>query len=197
MFIETLSVTSISSDAAASGIELGWIDWIGLGLGATFMVLGLMRGLWWQVIRLLGLLGAAALARTFSAPWGAALEKSTDISHEVAVGIVWVGLFLAGIILTAILGTLGKKSLQAMQLGTLDRFGGLLAGLATGVLLHVSWLVVLAHLGPQPWTANRLDGTYSRSLLQVFTTRYPVLTQKETLAADSIQEWLGSRQPDH
>ena len=192
MFIEILPPLQDAAEATASGLELSWIDWVGLGLAGLFMLLGIFRGLWWQVIRLLGLVGSVALARTFSAPWGALLEEQSDLSSEVATGIVWVGLFLIGIILTAVLGTLGKRSLEAMQLGLVDRFGGLMAGLATGALLHVAWLVVLAHLGPQPWTADRLEGTYSRGLLQAVTTRYPVLTQRETHAADNMIQWLGT-----
>lgn len=191
MSFDLLPTLQEVSETANGEFQLSWIDWVGVVLGGLFMLLGILRGLWWQVIRLLGLLGSAALARTFSAPWGQALEESSDLSGEVATGVVWVGLFLIGIVLTAVLGTLGKKSLEAMQLGMVDRFGGLLAGLATGALLHVAWLVVLAHLGPQPWTADRLDGTYSRGLLQAVTTRYPVLTQKETHAADSLFQWLG------
>lgn len=178
------------SSASVDGFELSVIDWIGVGICGLFALLGILRGLWWQVIRLVGLVCSAALARTFSAPWGEALEQSSDLSIEVATGAVWLGLFLAGIILTAVLGTLGKKSLQAMQLGLVDRAGGLVAGIATGALIHVAWLVVFAHLGPQPWTADQLEGTYSRTLLQGVTTRYPVLTQQQTLASDQLNLWL-------
>jgi len=181
--------------AAEAGFQLSWIDWVGAIMGGLFLLLGLLRGLWWQVIRLIGLLASAMLARTFSAPWGEALRESSDLSSEVATGVVWVGLFVLGIAITALVGTLGKKSLEAMQLGLADRFGGALAGLATGMLLHVAWLVVLAHLGPQPWTAEALEGTYSRTLLQTATTRYSVLTQSETLAADSLFTWLGTDAP--
>lgn len=177
---------------AARSLELGAFDWIGAAIVSVFLLLGLWRGLWWQVIRLVGLVASVVLARTFSAPWGEALQESTDLSSEVATGAVWLGLFLIGLILTAVLGTLGKKSLEAMQLGLVDRVGGMLAGLATGLLLHTAWLVAIAHLGPQPWTANQLDGTYSRGLLQFVTTRYPVLTQQETKSSDSLFDWLGT-----
>jgi len=186
--------TATALQDAAS--QLSWIDWVGLALVGVFTLLGILRGLWWQVIRLLGIVASVALARTFSASWGETLAESTQLSDEVATGVVWVGLFLLGLVITALLGTLGKKSLEAMQLGLVDRFGGLIAGLATGALLHVAWLVVLAHVGPQPWTADRLEGTYSRGLLQAVTTRYPVLTQRETHAADRLLEWLGTEAGD-
>lgn len=192
MLLEILTPLQVDPEQAQAGFELSWVDWVGVALAGLFTLLGILRGLWWQVVRLLGLVGSVALARLLSAPCGAALQESTELSGEVAVGLVWVGLFLIGIVITAVFGTLGKKSLEAMQLGMVDRFGGLLAGLATGLLLHVAWLVVLAHLGPQPWTAERLEGTYSRSLLQAVTTRYPVLTQRETHATDALFQWLGT-----
>ncbi|MFT7668334.1 MAG: putative membrane protein required for colicin V production [Planctomycetota bacterium] len=185
-------IPTLQESASAPGFQLSWVDWVGAGLGGIFALLGILRGLWWQVIRLLGILGSVALARTFSAPWGAALEQSSELSSEVATGVVWLGLFLIGIIITAVLGTIGKKSIEAIQLGLVDRAGGLIAGVATGMLLHVAWLVALAHLGPQPWTANKLEGTYSKGLLQAVTTRYPVLTQSETHASESLHQWLGA-----
>jgi uncharacterized membrane protein required for colicin V production len=190
--MQTLALLRESVPFTEASFELSWVDWVGVALAGVFTLLGILRGLWWQVVRLLGLIGSVALARALSAPWGAALEESTELSGEVATGIVWVGLFLLGIAITALFGTLGKKSLEAMQLGMVDRFGGFLAGLATGLLLHVAWLVVLAHLGPQAWTANQLEGTYSRSLLQTVTTRYPVLTQRETHASEALMDLLGT-----
>jgi len=173
----------------------GVIDWIGLGIASLFMLLGFMRGLWWQIVRLFGLIGAAALARMFSGPWGARLQESSDLSGSIAVGVVWVGLFLGGVVLTALIGSLGKRGLEAIQLGLQDRLGGLVAGLVTGLVLHLAWMVVLAHLGPQPWTANQFDQTYSRVLLQSVTTRYPVLTAQETPGSDGLFFWLGT-EPD-
>lgn len=180
-----------SAGTAIPGLTLSWIDWVGVALAGCFLLLGLIRGLWWQVIRLVGLIAAVALARILAGPWGTALEEASQMSPEVATGIVWVGLLLAGIAITALVGILGKKTLQAMKLGLVDRFGGALAGLATGVIVHLAFLVVLAHIGPQPWTQQTLEGTYSRKVLQTLTTRWPVLTRGETAAAETIKEWLG------
>ncbi len=181
-------------DAAteASSFTLSWLDWIAVGLGGAFMLLGILRGLWWQVIRFIGLAASAALARTFADSWGASLQGMMDISTEVAVGAVWVGLFILGIVITAFIGTLGKKSLEVMQLGLMDRAGGAVAGLLTGLFLHTALLVALAYLGPQPWTDKALEGTYSRSLLQIVTTRHGVLAKPDSPSTESLHNWLGS-----
>jgi uncharacterized membrane protein required for colicin V production len=175
--------------------ELHWIDWTGLGLFGIFALLGLLRGLWWQVVRLLGVLASAALARTLSSAAGAQLGEWTQWSPEIAQGVAWVGIFVAGLVVTAMVGTLGKKSLEVMKLGLVDRAGGAAVGLATGMLLHVAGLVALAHLGPQPWTDETLQGTYSRELLRLVTTSHPVLLKQEAHAADSMLRWLDSPAP--
>jgi uncharacterized membrane protein required for colicin V production len=191
----TLALLQEALPEDAATFQLTWVDWVGVVLGGVFLLLGLLRGLWWQVIRFAGLAASAALARTFADGWGQQLAESTDVSPEVAVGIVWVSLFIIGIVVTALLGTIGKRSLEAMKLGLVDRAGGAAAGLATGLFLHVAFLLVLAYMGPQPWTDKTLDGTYSRSLLQIVTTRHSVLAKSDSPSTEILQDWLGKGTP--
>ncbi len=182
----------IQETAAETGFTLEWIDWLGAGICGLFTLLGLLRGLWWQVIRLVGLVGAAFLARFLSGPWGDWLAETTDMPSEVATGLVWVGVFIVGIVITALLGTIGKKSLEAMKLGFVDRFGGLVAGLATGLVLHSAILLGLAYLSPQNWMQKTLEGTYSKSVLEVVTTQWPILARKQTESGDYLRTLLDS-----
>jgi uncharacterized membrane protein required for colicin V production len=177
------------SSSAADEFSLAWIDWIAVGLLFSFLGLGILRGLWWQVVRLAGLAASGALAWTFAGGWGAKLENSLEISNQVAVGAVWLGLFLAGIVITALLGTLGKKSLAAMQLGLMDRAGGALAGLITGLFLHAGLLVGLSYLAPKAWAARILEDTYSVSLLD-FAMRHEALVRGHSPSTESLKDWL-------
>jgi len=176
----------------APGLQLHWIDWTGVALIGGFALLGLLRGLWWQVVRLVGLVASVALARTFSGAGAERLEGWTSWSPEIAQGVAWLGILVAGLLVTALVGTVGKKSLDAMKLGLVDRAGGAAVGLATGALLHVAGLLALAHLGPQPWTEDTLAGTHSRGLLQLVTTRYPVLLREQPAEADGLLRWLAA-----
>ncbi|MCB9916523.1 MAG: CvpA family protein [Planctomycetes bacterium] len=187
-----LDLALFQDAAAPGGFHLAWIDWVALGLAGLFLLLGLLRGLWWQVVRLVGLVASAALARTFADSWGAHVQGWLDVSNEVAVGIVWVGLFVLGIVVTALIGTLGKKSLEAIQLGLVDRAGGAVAGAATGLLLHVAFLLALAYLAPQAWVDQTLEGTHSRALLQFVTTRHNVLAKGQTESTELLHQWLGA-----
>lgn len=176
--------------AVSSGFTLEWIDWVGIGICCLFTLLGLIRGLWWQVIRLVGLVGAAFLARFLSGPWGKWLQDKSEMPSEISTGLVWLGVFVLGIAITAVIGTIGKKSLEAMKLGFVDRLGGMFAGLATGLVLQAALLVSLAHLAPQGWVQGTLAGTYSRGLLEVVTTEWPILTQRQSEASDHIRVLL-------
>ena len=186
----------LQESAAAPGFTLEWIDWVGLGLCGLFALLGLVRGLWWQVIRLVGLVGAAFLARFLSGPWGQWVQEKSEMPSEVATGLVWVGVFVLGIAVTAVVGTIGKKSLEAMKLGFVDRFGGMIAGLATGLVLQAAVLVSMAHLGKDTWVQKTLSGTYSKGLLEVVTTEWPILTRRQSEASEYVRTMLeGVQEP--
>lgn len=168
------------------------LDRVGLGLVAIFFLLGLARGLWWQVIRLAGLLAAALLARTLAPRWSPGLSEASGLPPVVAQGLAWFAAFVLGLAAASLLGLIGKKSLETMQLGLVDRFGGAIAGVLTGLLLHTAALLGLSYLGPQPWTQEALRGSRSQTLLRLVSTRLPVLLDRESVAAREIRAWLGT-----
>ncbi len=109
------------------GFPLPWIDMVGLGLVALFLVLGLVRGLWWQVIRLLGVATAVGLARALSPRFTPTVAESfPELSASITYGLVWFALFVSGLVVASLLGLIGKRALEAMQLGLVDRAGGAL-----------------------------------------------------------------------
>jgi hypothetical protein len=62
-----------------------------------------------------------------------------------------------------------------MQLHAVDRFGGSLAGAATGLLIHVALLAALAQLAPAIWLQGLLPGTHSEGLLLAVGRRWPIV----------------------
>jgi membrane protein required for colicin V production len=165
-------------------IDLPWIDTLGLGLIGVFLLLGIWRGLWWQVIRLVGVIGAVAVARGLAPRFTPTVESAFDLSEGVASGLVWFVLFLCGLVIASLLGMIGKKALEAMQLGLLDRAGGGLAGALTGAILHSALLVLLTALGTAEWTSQTLDGSRSAVMLNGLTHKLPVLVDAQ--AAERI-----------
>jgi membrane protein required for colicin V production len=184
-----MQVQTMPLEPAVGSTGLAWIDWLGLGLLALFLVLGAVRGLWWQVMRLAGLALAIAVARAF----GPLLEPRVssllgpDFSPRVAYGLVWVTLFIAALAVAALLGHLGRRALEAMQLGLADRFWGALVGALTGVLMHVALLVVLVQLAPEPWLRETLTDTGSERVLLAVGRRWQlVLTHDAGREAEAV-----------
>ena len=167
-----------SQNFAQTFAELAWIDVVGLVLMGALLLLGFFRGLWWQVIRLLGIVGAVALARALSPRWIPLVsEKFPEMSERVVQGTLWLALFLLGLLVAALLGMLGRRLLEALQLGLLDRTGGALAGGATGLVVHCAVLALLVQLGPHDWVVDTLDGTYSEDVLGLVADRVPLVVE--------------------
>jgi uncharacterized membrane protein required for colicin V production len=159
-------------------IDLPWVDQVALLFVVGFAVLGIVRGLWWQVVRLLGIVAAVALARAVSPRFTPSFQEYLpEVSDSVAHGIVWFVLFLGGLVVASLLGVIGKRALETMQLGLFDRVGGAFAGAMSGALLHSVALVVMIALAPA-WSQRNVRGTHSAFLLDA-------LVQKAHLLVDA------------
>lgn len=175
----TLAHFPMSPSFAPLG-QLAWIDLVGLGLIAVLTVLGLVRGLWWQVIRLAGLLAAVLLARALSPRVRPLLaDRFPELPERLGYGITWVGLFLAGLALAALIGNLGKKMLEALQLDLADRVWGALVGGLTGALLHIALVAGTCQVAPAGWVHSEIGGTYSQGMLDTFGHRWPIVLASE------------------
>ncbi|HIF40056.1 MAG TPA: CvpA family protein [Planctomycetes bacterium] len=154
--------------------SLPWIDKVGLGVVGLFFLLGIWRGLWWQVVRFLGVVLAVGLARSVSPQLTPRVQDALDLTPAMSHGLSWFLLFLSGLIVAALLGLLGKKALDALQLNLMDRIGGALVGVATGLSLHVALLVLLGGVGSAGFKATHLQGSASWSLLEALAEHHVV-----------------------
>ncbi|MDA1267134.1 MAG: CvpA family protein [Planctomycetota bacterium] len=147
--------------------ELPWVDQVGVVLVALFMALGIWRGMWWQIVRFLGVILSIALARSVAPKFQPTLQKvaGENMSEAVTHGVAWFVIFLGGLILATLFGMLGKKTLEAMQLGVIDRIGGAFVGALTGVVLHGALLILTSSLTDASWYQNNLMGTKSAQAL--------------------------------
>jgi len=155
--------------------QLHWIDCVGFSVAAVFLLLGFWRGLWWQVIRLLGLAAAVAVARWVGPVWGEDIATWSEDLGDVAVGLGWVSAFLLTLIGAAFLGMIGNRTIDAMKLSLVNRSLGALAGLMTGLLLHCAAVWACSCFAPDGWQLEGLPGTWSGSLLSELTERWPIL----------------------
>jgi|GEM_PF-1411414 len=153
---------------------LPWVDKMGLGFLVVFLLLGAWRGLWWQIVRLTGVVLAVLVARSMTPRWVGDVESSFNLTEGPAYGLTWFTIFVLGLVVAAFLGRLGKHALETMQLGAVDRLGGALAGALTGLVLHGALLLLLTGLGTTDWSTHTLAGSKSERLLDAVSNRWPL-----------------------
>ncbi|MFT5284926.1 MAG: putative membrane protein required for colicin V production [Planctomycetota bacterium] len=156
--------------------DLVWIDIVGLVLIGASLVLGFICGLWWQIIRLVGLMAAVLLARGLSPSLAPLLEEQIpSLGPRYASGTVWIIVFVLGLAAATLLGLLGRKLLKTMQLGLFDRIGGAVAGVITGAMIHIALVAAFCQLGPEPWVAEQLGETFSERMFKGAGTQWELV----------------------
>ncbi len=165
---------------------LGWVDTTSLGVLAVFFVLGLFKGLIWQVSRIGILCAAYVVSGRHGADVAEWLARPADAEAAAAMGaepatttiyLAYCLCFLAVLIVLSLLAIVVQKLAVKAGLGFYDRLGGGLLGVATGgcVVLFVVFFVHMFFRGSQ--LADAVEGSHSSRLSR--------------LAVD----WLGPRVP--
>jgi len=161
-----------------------WIDLVGLTIVLVFLGLGIKHGLVWQVTRLLGMLIAVAIARGVSPEFTPRFVAALDLPERACQGLVWLLAFVLCLLIASGIGMIGKRALQAVQLGPMDRAGGALAGAMTGILVHSALLVMLMSIGSTRWSTQTLANSQSAVVLDNLARKSNILLNAQ--AAERI-----------
>lgn len=135
---------------------IGWVDIALVALLLVSVVLGLVRGLVFEVLALAGWVVAFFAAQWITPQWSAAVPIGTPgsmVNHVSTFAIV----FVATLFVWGLLAWLVKKLVHASALSLLDRVLGGAFGLVRGVLiaLVVALLVTWTPLArSEPWRAS-------------------------------------------
>jgi uncharacterized membrane protein required for colicin V production len=144
---------------------LGWVDRTALAVLAVFFVIGLFKGLVWQVSRVAILIVAYLVAGRFGAPLGRLLARAPDPAAapdpgaagaaaaaplvadapETMLYLAYVLLFLAVLVVLSLLAMLVQKFVDKAGLGFFDRLGGGVVGVGTGACI-VLFLLSVVHM---------------------------------------------------
>ncbi len=139
----------------SGGMGVNWLDIV----FALIIGLALLRGLWRGVIRevssLIALAAGFIAAGRYAVPVSGSVQQVVG-NPQVAVGLSYVGVFLAVFVCVVVMGALVRKVLHAVLLGWADRLGGGVFGLAKGVLISCLVLFVLTLFVPphSAWIAE-------------------------------------------
>jgi membrane protein required for colicin V production len=149
-----LPVAAGGTDLVALLQALGWVDVTALSVLFAFFVLGLFKGLIWQVSRVGILLAAYAVCARFGGSVGEWLARSPSVggdplhqgdTPETMLYVAYVLVFVGVLVVLSLLAILLQRLAARAGLGFFDRLGGGLLGVATGACV-VLFGISLVHM---------------------------------------------------
>ena len=128
-------------------------DWILLAVLLASMLLGLWRGLVYEVLSLAGWLAAFMAAQWFAEDAIGFLPFVQGAPESVQYAVAFVVVFVATLFASGMLSWLIKKLVETVGLRPVDRSLGAMFGVARGVvvLLAVTVLLQLLGMASEPW----------------------------------------------
>lgn len=146
---------------------MAFFDWIALALIAASMVMGLWRGLVYEVLVLIGWLLAFLCAQWFAGDVALWLPMGApDAPWRYAAAFIFV--FIAVAFAGGLVAALTRKLISAAGLRPVDRtLGGLFGAARAGVaLLAFAVVVHLLALSQEPWWAQSMGAPWLDAALQ-------------------------------
>lgn len=181
-------IRSVKVDSALLQ-DMAWLDWVGLAITGLLLTMGLIRGLWWQLIRFMSIVLSAIVARLFAADGAAWIaEIWPELGPRLAHGAAWVSVFALTLTAATVLGHIGQKLIDAMQLGLANRLAGGAMGALTGLSIHMALLLSLSFIGTETFVSRNVAGTYSEDVYQAVGDRWQVVLGAE--AAGELRRLL-------
>jgi membrane protein required for colicin V production len=130
-----------------------WLDWMLAAILVVSVIAAILKGFVRELIALAALVGGVAIAAVGyrrAAVWFEDLAKS----HEIALGLGFLSLFLGTVILGALAGVLAQKLIKKADLQWFDRFLGGIFGLVRGVAVDCVILLALVAFSIKPAAVN-------------------------------------------
>jgi membrane protein required for colicin V production len=131
-----------------------WLDWILAAIIVVSVVTAIRKGFVHELISLASVvvgLVVAAIGYPRAALWFEDLTKS----HEIALGLGFLVLFLGTLLVGAIVGMLARKLIETAGIQWFDRFLGGVFGLLRGVLVDAVLLMALVAFAIKPQAVDR------------------------------------------
>jgi membrane protein required for colicin V production len=126
-----------------------WIDWLFAAIVAISVVTATLKGFVRELVSLASLvigLVVAAVGYPKAALWFEDLTKS----HEIALGLGFLVLFLGTLLLGGLVSLLARKLIESAGVQWFDRFLGAVFGLVRGVLVDCVLILVLLAFSIKP-----------------------------------------------
>jgi membrane protein required for colicin V production len=154
--------------------DIAWVDLVFIGVLMLSMIVGLMRGLVFEVLSLVGWLVAYVAAQWFSADVALHLPVGRPGS-PLNLGAAFASTFIVVLIAWTLVARVVRLLIRATPLSLVDRALGASFGLARGVLvlLVITTLVMLTSFAQSSaWRASR-GAVWAGDTLQGIKTMLP------------------------
>ena len=142
------------------------LDWVVVAVLAASVLLGLWRGLVYEVLSVMNWLAAFVLAQ-WLAPRAAAMMPLSRAGESIQYAAGFVVVFIAALFAGGLVAWLTKKLVEAVGLRPVDRVLGGVFGMVRGVLAVLA-VAVLVHLvklqGSLWWTESVTAGVATAAL---------------------------------
>jgi len=142
-------------------------DWILLAVLAASLLLGVLRGLVYEVLSVIGWIAAFLLAQWF-APDVAEKLPMQNSGETLRYAAAFVLVFVASVFLAGLISALMKKIISVVGLRPVDRILGAIFGLFRGLilLLAISVVVNMTALQESDWWLESQGGPMLMTLLK-------------------------------
>ena len=142
------------------------LDWVVVAVLAASVLLGLWRGLVYEVLSVMNWLAAFVLAQ-WLAPRAAAMMPLSRAGESIQYAAGFLVVFIAALFAGGLVAWLTKKLVEAVGLRPVDRVLGGVFGMVRGVLAVLA-VAVLVHLvklqGSLWWTESVTAGVATAAL---------------------------------
>ena len=126
-----------------------WLDWTFAAIVALSVIAAVIKGFVRELISLASLVMAAVVAAV-AYPRAALWFEDLTKSHEIALGLGFLVLFLGTLLLGSVVSLLVRKLIKTAGLEWFDRFLGAIFGLVLGVVVDCVLLFVLVAFALKP-----------------------------------------------
>jgi membrane protein required for colicin V production len=159
-------------------VTWNWLDWVLAAIVVASVVTAIMKGFVQELISLAAVVIALVVA-AFGYPRAAWWFEDLTKSHEIALGLGFLVLFVGTLLAGALVGVLARKLIKTAGIQWFDRFLGGLFGLVRGVLVDAILLMAMLAFAIKP------DAVRQSALAPYVTTgtRVIALVMPESLRA--------------
>lgn len=137
-------LTEATSETQSALAALGWVDITAIAVIVVFSILGLFKGLVWQVSRLGTLVAAYVLAVLYGERLGEWMFHGSVAgqNEQWHVYVAYLTIFVGVLVILSLLALLLTKLVEKSGLTFYNRLGGGFVGIGTGALVVLLFLSV-------------------------------------------------------